>query len=111
MIDETIEELKQVKQTLEELQEENELLLRHKEFADKTIDMYAEKCKALEKELEYMTTERNMYASQLADLQEWAEAEISEWKEAMDSSWDCQEAINNQLAVYQKVLDKLKELV
>lgn len=51
MIDETIEELKQVKQTLEELQGEYELLLGHKKFADKTIDMYAEKCKALEKEL------------------------------------------------------------
>lgn len=42
-------------------------------------------------------------------LQEWVEAEISELKEVMDSSWDCQEAINNQLAVYQKVLNKIKE--
>lgn len=72
------------------------------ESMQKIIDTY-------QKELEYMTTERNMYASKLAELQEWVNDEISELMDCIYSSDDTREAIGNQLAVYQKVLDKLKE--
>lgn len=79
--------------------------IREKAVAEsmlKIIDTY-------QKELDYITSERNMYASILANLQEWVEAEISELMDCIYSSADTREAIGNQLAIYQKVLDKLKE--
>ena len=80
--------------------------IREKAVAEsmlKIIDTY-------QKELGYMTSERNMYASILANLQEWVEAEIEEVEVLIDPCAEEYERLCGVLDTFQKVLDKIKEL-
>lgn len=124
MTDETIKELQKAYCELEkefakknekiaELKGEYELLLRHKEIEDKTIDLCAERCEALEQELS--DWQDGTIIVKWCEAEEKNQALKDRWQKLKefiqkDHDWNLERG-NNDCALGQRwVLDKIEEL-